>query len=147
MIYYFFTSALKNCQEHENHLKMFKLKVGFGHAEFLKNSRAVASMYHPDNTKTGDSEKFLIYSELRDILDDPKNSSIVKLYNEFGPVVDLLSIRRTDLTQDVIDNIGIMEGIKHVVMAMILGLVTILFFWDSADRGIIQYCLIVVFFI
>ena len=147
MMYHFYNTAWKNCQHRENHLKMFKIRVGFTHSEFLKNSRSIAGYYHPDNSKTGDSDKFLTYSELRDVLGDSKNKQIIELYNEYGPVVDLLSIHRTDLTKDTIGNINFMEGLKHQVMAMILGLFTVIFIWDSADRGIIQQMIIATIFL
>lgn len=150
-IFCFSWLAIHNCQNLKNHQKFFKLQRDFTQKEFRENARELGLKLHPnkalpDSDKRKVNNKYFYYLELREVLMNTRNYRLIKLYNDYGVKVDLISVKLTDLNKTVEANVFLFEITKHIIQQIQVICLTILIFWDASDRSYFEHILAVLFF-
>jgi hypothetical protein len=131
--WFFWEMAVSNCRNKENNLKIFSLQSDFTQQELRSSSRKMQGIFHPDK-ETADPEKFQLISDLKEVYENQRNMRLVKLYEQYGDAVDLVSIKLENLTKEVEYNIVLYQLFKHGSIALILMCLTMFLFWDSGRK-------------
>ena len=133
-----FTSA----REKDNQLKFLGITQDTTLSEFNTIVRNLKAKYHPDSA-TGNNDLFLRVNELYEGLSvDYKRK--VEAYTWFGELYDLTRSQR--VTGSEISNLELSRGVALVTDYIMILLVTLMFYQDSAKRGLRQKILVSVIF-
>jgi hypothetical protein len=77
------TADLTSIIRTDNYYKFMNIRRNFESGELQKATRNVLRTYHPDKSGTSGNE-YLKAQEVSQILSDPKNKSLVSIYNLYG---------------------------------------------------------------
>ena len=134
-----YTEISLSVKRRDNAFKLISFNTATSHYEFESKSKQFQAIYHPDNKQTGDSSLYERITNLREGLKvDYKKK--VELYEWYGDLVDLTDPK--EITETAEENLLYSRGLEFVATYIMLLLTALLFFQNSANRGIIQKCFI-----
>lgn len=119
----------------DNHFKFLGISPKASTSEFQSAMRQVKGKYHPDNLQTGNTELFNKANDLTDAF-STHYSRKMELYFQYGDSFDLHSPYAPE--KHDVEALAVSRFIQFIGNYLMLFLITILFFQNSAKRGLFQ---------
>lgn len=128
----------------DNYFKLLNMPRSATSSEFSSAVRIAKGKYHPDNLDTGDNDIFIRLNELSKSLSNNYKQRI-NLYETYGDSYDLTS--QYPPTKDEISALAIYRVIEMVANHIMIAMLTVLFYQNSAKRGTFQKAFLLSFLI
>lgn len=128
----------------DNYLKLLGIPYEASSSEFNAAIRQRKGVFHPDNSVTGDNDKFILVGELGEALQHGYRKKM-ELYYTYGDSFDILSSQPP--SDEDSSTLLVNRGIETIANYLMLILITFLFFQNSANRGYFQKGLIILMFL
>ena len=119
----------------ENYFKLLGIPRSASSSEFNSAIRSLKGKYHPDNIHTGDNDMFIRLNELSAAMDTHYKKRI-ELYEIYGDSYDITS--QYPPNKDDETALATYRVIELVANYIMISLIAVLFYQNSAKRGIFQ---------
>lgn len=123
----------------ENVFQLLQLNKYNSKFDFSQKIDMLKEKFHPDNEETGNPD---LYGKLADLSEGLESdfTKKIELYSWYGDQVDLTS--KKPIYEDDEAGLQVEKGIEYLANYLMIFLISLLFFHNSASRGIIMKLLI-----
>lgn len=135
LLHFMKNEVAHSTQVKDNYFKLLQITHHATSSEFNSAVRLRKGTYHPDNLQTGNNDIFMSINELHDAM-QTNYKKRMELYHQFGDAYDVLSVQAPSSDDENV--LYVNRGIEFVANYLMLILITILFFQNSAKRGLFQ---------
>lgn len=123
----------------ENVFQLLQLNKYHSKLDFTQKIDYLKEKYHPDNEETGNPD---LYSKLAELSEGFKTdfSKKIELYSWYGDQVDLTS--KKAIYEDDETGLQVEKGIEYLANYLMIFLISLLFYHNSASRGLLAKLLL-----
>ena len=123
----------------ENVFQLLQLNRYHSKFDFTQKIDYLKEKYHPDNEETGNPD---LYSKLADLSEgfETDFEKKIELYSWYGDQVDLTS--KKQINKDDETGLEVEKGIEYLANHLMIFLISLLFYHNSASRGMLAKLLL-----